>query len=790
MTSEQIKVLKETYMTEATKPNGNPGTLGEYMRFLLDGGIDFVTSKDFVVFDDSNELLHCICVNDQAVSQADFPVKVISSEYAMVQQVETIMSRKNFEDFLNSGYISGMISNEKKEFMLKWSQENIRNQALQPMDPEPAYKDNTKVIPMHATKLEREDYVSSSAYAVVEGERIFFSSIAEAVNNIEDGAVLYISSNAAIPETVALEEDKNITIDLGGNSLVMTDAKPLFNVTNGVLNIINSGNIKGSIISKGDVISVTAVDTGKIPIVNIGGGVNVESGECCIYAKGTATVNCSGTLTSTSEKYAAIQGNGNANSAGTIINLTGASIENTNNIGIYFPQNGELNIDNCTITGTTGLYVKSGKVNVTKSEIYSTGEAVPYNFNGNGGDSTGDAVVLDFCDYPGDNPTAEFTSTKLTSKNAKALAVYDKEGNINPDVAADAVVLNENVFVSDVACAKYCAENVKLVYHSTVFGKDYFNTTEATPGFVIDTGDGSTIEVDSLEKAFEEAFEDCTITVKNDEVIAKTVNFDKGISVNIDLNGNTLYSEEKTVFNITGGAVNLTGSGIIKADGICFRVNGKSAESKLIVGEDIVLESATSTPIYPAGNAIVEISGVVTSKTNYGAIQGNGSKGNEGTKIIINDGATLSSEDIAIYHPQAGELEINGGTIIGSTAIYIKAGSLKVSGDPIIRATGPANEYKFNGNGCDSTGDALIVDFCDYPGGMPTVEIAGGTFKSENAKAIECYDREGNINPEIAKTNVNISGGLFTSAPNADYFADGYKAYHDNKTNLYSAVKA
>lgn len=157
MNSDQIKLLKSAYIVESKKPNGNRSTLGEYMRFCLDGNVDFVTSKDCVIFDDKNNLLHCICINDDARSQADFPVKLMSADYGIVQQIETIMSQSNFEKFLNSDTLP--ISEEKKNFIINWSR-NIRNQALQPIDADPFYTQNARVIPMHNTIIERDDKIT------------------------------------------------------------------------------------------------------------------------------------------------------------------------------------------------------------------------------------------------------------------------------------------------------------------------------------------------------------------------------------------------------------------------------------------------------------------------------------------------------------------------------------------------------------------------------------------------------------------------------------------------------
>ena len=156
MTLEQLKLIRDSYMVEADRPDGRKSTRGEYMKLSLDGGIDLVTSKDLVVFDDDNEIAHAVCINEDMRSQASFPVKIISSEYAMIQQVECIMSQKNFEDFLNEGFLAGTISAEKKEAMIKWTR-NIRNQAQQPLEAEPYFNTNPTIIPMANSVIKRDD---------------------------------------------------------------------------------------------------------------------------------------------------------------------------------------------------------------------------------------------------------------------------------------------------------------------------------------------------------------------------------------------------------------------------------------------------------------------------------------------------------------------------------------------------------------------------------------------------------------------------------------------------------
>ena len=185
MTVEQVKLLRESYMKEATRPNGTKSTSGEYMRLCLDGGLEMITSKDLVVFDDSQEMVHAVCINEDMRSQCNYPVKIISTEYGMIQQIETIMSQQNFEKFLEEGYLSGLISEDKKNAMIKWTRA-IRNQAQQPMEAEPYFNTNPTIIPMANTSIERDDVEADEESENVDIEAEEETDVPEDITNEDD----------------------------------------------------------------------------------------------------------------------------------------------------------------------------------------------------------------------------------------------------------------------------------------------------------------------------------------------------------------------------------------------------------------------------------------------------------------------------------------------------------------------------------------------------------------------------------------------------------------------------
>ena len=158
----------------------------------------------------------------------------------------------------------------------------------------------------------------------------------------------------------------------------------------------------------------------------------------------------------------------------------------------------------------------------------------------------------------------------------------------------------------------------------------------------------------------------------------------------------------------------------------------------------------------PVGPTVVVRDGVTINATSY-AITGNGSEGRGKTTITI-EGGELHGDDAAIFHPQEGTLTITGGTLEGGkNGIYMKSGTANISGGT-IKGLGEKVDYEFKDSGWYPTGDAFTVDNSDYPGGVPSVTITGGTFISENADAVASYAK-----PGLTAIDHFVSGGYFSN---------------------------
>ena len=233
MTLEQVILIRDSYMKD---DGSGRNTVGTYMKFALDGGIDFVTSKDLVIFDDDNKLLHAICINENMVSQADYPIKMISANYDVIQQIESIFTVKNFEEVLNSGFLSPIVSDKKKGFIKSFASK-IKNHNIAPKSPTPYYTTEPNIVPRKAENLERDDGIkhptSSSSRPIIKTVGTF-EDLKNMLVSASSGDVIFVNNSVSINEPMKI--DKSISLISNGASISNT-----INIANNVDDVFICG---------------------------------------------------------------------------------------------------------------------------------------------------------------------------------------------------------------------------------------------------------------------------------------------------------------------------------------------------------------------------------------------------------------------------------------------------------------------------------------------------------------------------------------------------------------------
>lgn len=243
-----------------------------------------------------------------------------------------------------------------------------------------------------------------------------YETLAEAIAAAKAGDTVVLQKDVTIGDYQEIR--KAITVDLGGNKLTSTgggfDVYADLTVKNGRMETVKwaawAQNGAKLVIEKDVTIKTTSTDGNK-------GGITVQGNGSSVTVFGK--IEAAG--------GAAVSGIGNKDDGGVIINIEeGAVITCTNKdgLGIYYPNTSELNIKGGTITGATGVYVKSGKTTVTGGTIIGTGDKADYKYYGNGAYSTGNAFVVDTCGYPGGDPAVEIKGGTFKSENAEAVGSY------------------------------------------------------------------------------------------------------------------------------------------------------------------------------------------------------------------------------------------------------------------------------------------------------------------------------------------------------------------------------
>lgn len=146
----------------------------------------------------------------------------------------------------------------------------------------------------------------------------------------------------------------------------------------------------------------------------------------------------------------------------------------------------------------------------------------------------------------------------------------------------------------------------------------------------------------------------------------------------------------------------------------------------------------------------------VSINTKYLAVSGNGSA--HGTTYVINGGSITSQFGTGIYHPQAGNMTINGGIITGETGVEIRAGNVTINGGT-ISGTGSPTTVEPNGNGTTSNGVGVAV--AQHTTSLPiNLTINDGVISGYSA----VYESNPQNNEDIAHdVNIDITDGDFNA---------------------------
>lgn len=237
----------------------------------------------------------------------------------------------------------------------------------------------------------------------------------------------------------------------------------------------------------------------------------------------------------------------------------------------------------------------------------------------------------------------------------------------------------------------------------------------------------------------------------------------------LDLNGYTI-SGKGTVLDVYG-TLEITDSsanhkGKIVSTAITNPENPNSNAVWVNPGADVTITGGTINA--KSWSVVIAGSGADASLTVDGSrvvinngISGNGSAGGCNTTINIVNGK-IKSNDVAIYHPQVGTLNVSGGTIIGATGIEMRSGDLNVTGGTIT-ATASKVEVVANGNGNTTTGAAIAVAQHTTKNEI-NVFIGGG--KLSGAAVINEANPQENSDEDTAKVKIMVNGGKLYGAVN------------------------
>ena len=233
------------------------------------------------------------------------------------------------------------------------------------------------------------------------------------------------------------------------------------------------------------------------------------------------------------------------------------------------------------------------------------------------------------------------------------------------------------------------------------------------------------------------------LKLNQDETVNQTFNITADSTIN--LNGHTLsHSENKVALAVNNNAT-LTINGQKSGSAFYGRINvGKATDDN--------------------GNVVIN-GGTYSCGEEQTVLHLNGTCQN--SSVTITNATIISPNDNGIQLSAKGTYTITNSRISGKTGIYLKSGDLTLTNSTVSSTATEHTAYNFNNNGSNPTGDAIVVDSCAYPGGIPTLVIGEGNTINDVAGS-------GNVQIGYYEKTPDVEFGNVTSVSNEFTINDGY----------------
>lgn len=605
--------------------------------------------------------------------------------------------------------------------------------------------------------------------------------------NIQNGAdnknAVIVSGSLTIQDSTATTQPQvngsNVTYVSGK----ITGVNTALAAVNGGEIIVESGSFECTenmgVYAQGNFTPGGAAQNSKITVK----GGYILAQECAASAQGNgATLDIQGGVLKAKDN-AVISGNGTKSSTkdcgSTTINISGGTMIGTIQTkgyiacGVYHPQEGTLNITGgkFQIENGVGILVRAGSANITGGEIITTGSV-----NG----KVGDSQIIEGCfgvvyDTVSKYPGAAGTDKIQIGGNVKIVAANGQDAvrmRRAENSTENKIEVTGGSFSSPVATEYLKGLNVELKASGETPYSYYASEAEANKAAETLGGTVKTLRSARIGDKDYATLADAIAAAKAGETVTLLTNVHiKGCieiktAMTIDFAGYTLSSDSSGLdiyadLTLKNGTLNANTWGIWIQDGAEVNI-----AKDMTINADLDTDRTNAAAVTVVGGAngkssVLNMEGTVTARNNF-AVSGNGSVGMGNVIINIKDGAKISSTDTAVYMPNTLQLNISGGEITGTTGVYIKSGVTNITGGTIT-ATGDENPYEYINGGAVSTGQAVVIDKCAYPGGAPQVTITGGDFIAEKAaNAIGSYT--GGDDADKEPVSKFVEGGNYSSS--------------------------